>query len=244
VRRGGRDKQRLDRRAHDRAARGEAVGGGPGGRGRDHRVGRVADERLPAHQDRHGGAALAGDAYRGHVVEGGDHHRADRRVDGQPRLDGEVLAVDGRQRGGQLGHVDLGEESELAEVDPEHQGRLPVGQPHRPQHRPVPAQADHQVAATAKLARGDRRCRAVQPLDLLPDAKDMGLVPRRPAKHCLNRLGRITLRMQDKPDRVHRESLSTASSRDQTPRGAESGTALRRGSSTDRENNQPYADLG
>jgi hypothetical protein len=207
VRRGGCDQQRLDRRADDRAAGREAVGGGTGGRGRDHRVGRVADERLAADPDRHDGAALARDADHDHVVEGGEGHRADRRVEGQARLDGEVLAVDGRQRSGQVGNVDLGKEPEFAEVDPEDRGPLPVRQPHRPQHRPVPAQADQQVAAAAELLGRDRGRRAVQPPDLVPDPQDLSPVTGGPPQHCRYRFGRITSRMQDKPDGMHSKSL-------------------------------------
>jgi len=54
------------------------------------------------------------------------------------------------------GHVDLGQESELAEVHPEDRGPLPVGKPHGTQHRAVSAQAHQQVRPLSKFGGGHR----------------------------------------------------------------------------------------
>jgi hypothetical protein len=151
VRRHRRDHQRLDRRADDRAAGREAVGG-RAGRGGDHdRVGRVADERVAPGPHRHRARLVAGEPDERDVVERRDGPVADHGVDGQPGFGGEGVGVDGGQGAGQVGHVHFGQEPQLAQVHPEHREPLPVGQPHGPQHGAVTAHADQQVGSLAQL---------------------------------------------------------------------------------------------
>jgi hypothetical protein len=132
VRRDRRDHQAVDRRADDRPAGREAVGG-RAGRGRDDdRVGRVADERLTRGPHLDGRRLAPGEPVARDVVERRDDLVADDRVDGQAGFGGEGVLVDRGQRGGQLRHVHLGQEPQLAQVHPEHREPLPVGQPHGP----------------------------------------------------------------------------------------------------------------
>ncbi len=208
VRRGRGDQQALDRWADDGAASGEAVGGRTG-RGGDHDgVGGVADERVPggAHRDEGGRVPRVADD--GDVVEGGDDLVTEHGVHREPRLDGEPVLVDGGQRVGQVGHVHLGQETQLAEVHAEYRGGLPVRQPHGAQHRAVSAEADQQVGTLAKLHRGHRHGGAVQPADFRFDAQNLGLVTRCPAQNGLHRFGGITLRVQHQADDVHQAPLS------------------------------------
>jgi hypothetical protein len=113
------------------------------------------------------------------------------------------VTVDGRQRVGQVGHVHLGQEPEFAQVHPEHRGTLPVGQPHRTQHGPVPAEAHQQVRPATELGRGDRYRRAVQPPDLVLDAEYLDAPAPRPAEHRGDRRRGVTPWVQHKTGRVH-----------------------------------------
>jgi hypothetical protein len=185
------------------ATGGEAVRGRPGRRRDDDRVGRVADELVPGDADRDHRAAVARHPHHGHVVERGDRPAGENGVHGQPGLDGEPVAVDGRERFGEVRHVHLGQEAELAQVHAEHRGAVPVGQPHRAQHGPVPAEADQQVGPAGELRRGHRDRRAVQPGDLLGDAEDLDPAFRRPAEDRGDGRGRVTLRMQHQTGGVH-----------------------------------------
>ena len=115
------------------------------------------------------------------------------------------------KRVGQVGHVDLGQEAQLAQVDPEHRGPLPVGQPHGPQHRPVPAQADHQVRATAQFLGRDRDRATVQPHDLVVDAEDLGVALRGPVQDRVHGTLGVPLRMQDQSDGVHLSAVQRIS---------------------------------
>jgi hypothetical protein len=125
---------------------------------------------MTARAYRHHGGRLAGKADDRHVVERGHDLAVDHRIHREPGLHGELVLIDGRQRVGQVGHVDLREEAKLAEVHAEDGRILPVGKPHRPQHRAISAEADHQVRAAAQLSRGNGFRGAVEPLDLGVDA--------------------------------------------------------------------------
>ena len=94
-----RDHQGLDRRADDRAAGREAVGGRAGRGGHHDRVGRVTDEPVPRGPHRHGGDLLPGEPDERHVVERRDDPFPDNRVDGQPGFGGVVIRVDRGQIG-------------------------------------------------------------------------------------------------------------------------------------------------
>jgi hypothetical protein len=95
---------------------------------------------MPGRRDRHRGGGVAWHPDHRDVVERGDALPGHHAVDGEPGLDREILGVDGRQRVGQVRHVHLGQEPEFAQVDAEHRGVPPVRQPHRAQHRAVPAE--------------------------------------------------------------------------------------------------------
>ena len=164
---------------------------------------------MPGDPHRDHSGCLPGKADQGDVVEGGDDLAADDGIHRQPRLGRELLVVEGGERAGQVGHVNLGQEAELAEVDPEHGGALPVGQPHGAQHRAVPAEADDQVRTLAEFLRRDRDRGAVQPSDLRADTQDLRTLARSPVQDSGHGPGGITLRVQDQADDVHlREDLS------------------------------------
>src|SRR5216683_7932481 len=139
----------------------------------------------------------------GHVVERGDGPTAEPAIDGQPRLDRELLAIDGRQRARQARHVHLSQEPELPQIHAKDRRLLPVGQPHSPQHGPVSAEADEQVAAAAELLSGDRYRGAVQPADFRLEAHDRDLPAGGPAHHRIDRFRRITLGMQNQAYYMH-----------------------------------------
>jgi hypothetical protein len=207
VRRDRRDHQGLHARADDRPAGREAVGG-RAGRGRDHdRVGRVADEPLPRGAHRHGRGLVAGEPDERDVVERRDDLLADDRVDGQPGFGGVGVLVDRGQRVGQLGHVHLGQEPQLAQVHPEHREPLPVGQPHGPQHGAVTAHADQQVGPLAQLLGGHRVGAAGQPGQFAVDAEDLDPALIGPVQHRGHRPAAVPLGMQHQPHNVHALTL-------------------------------------
>jgi len=207
VRRDRRDHQALHPRADDRAAGREAVGGRPG-RGRDHdRVGRVADERVPhgAHGDGRGLVPWVPDER--DVVERRDDPVPDGRVDGQPGFGRVGVRVDRGQRIGQVGHVHLGQEPQLAQVHPEHREPLPVGQPHSAQHGAVAAHADQQVGPLAHLLGGHRVGTAGQPGQLAVDAEDLDPALIGPVQHRGHRPAAVPFRMQQQPHHMHALTL-------------------------------------
>jgi hypothetical protein len=207
VRRDWRDHQGLDARADDGPAGREAVGG-RAGRGRDHeRIGRVADEPAPRGAHRHGRRLVAGEPDERDVVERRDDPLADDRVDGQPGFGGEGVPVDRGQRVGQVGHVYLGQEPQLAQVHAEHREPLPVGQPHGPQHGAVAAHADQQVSPVAQLLRGHRVGAAGQPGQLAVDTEDLNPALIGPVQHRGHRPAAVPLRMQHQPHDTHALTL-------------------------------------
>jgi len=207
VRRDRRDDQGLHPGADDRPAGREAVGG-RAGRGRDHdRVGRVADERVARGPHRDGGRLVAGEPDERDVVDRRDDPVPDDRVDGQPGFGGEGVLVDRGQRAGQVGHVHLGQEPQLAQVDPEHRERLPVGQPHGPQHGAVAAHADQQVRPLPQFVGGHRVGAAGQPGQLAVDAEDLDPALVGPVQHRGHRPAAVPLRVQHQPDDVHALTL-------------------------------------
>jgi hypothetical protein len=202
-----RDHQGLDPRADDRPAGREAVGG-RAGRRRDHdRVGRVADEPPPRGPHRHGRRLVPGEPDERDVVERRDDLLADHRVDGQPGFGAEGVPVDRGQRVGQVGHVHLGQEPQLAQVHPEHGEPLPVGQPHGPQHGAVAAHADQQVGPLAQLLGGHRAGAAGQPGQLAVDAEDLDPALIGPVQDRGHRSAAVPLRMQHQPHDVHALTL-------------------------------------
>src|SRR5580700_6376692 len=207
VRRDRRDHQAFQGRADDRAAGREAVRGRAGRRGDDDRVGRVTDERVPRGAHRDLGRLVAGKPDAHDVVERGDGPVPDDRVDRQPGFGGEVVAVDRGQRGGQVGHVHLGQEAQLAQVHPEHREPLPVGQPHGPQHGAVAAHADQQVGPLLQLLRGHRIGAAGQPGQLAVDAEDLDPALIGPVQHRGHRPAAVPFRMQHQPHDVHALTL-------------------------------------
>jgi hypothetical protein len=121
------------------------------------------------------------------------------------------VTVDGRERVGQVRYVHFGQKAEFAQVHPEYGGALPVRQPHRAQHGPVPAEADQQVRPATELSRGDRDRSTVQPADLLLDAEDLDAPARRPVEHRGDRRRGVTPRVQHEAGRVHVSGLPSSS---------------------------------
>jgi hypothetical protein len=207
VRRDRRDDQGLHPRADDRPAGREAVGG-RAGRGRDHdRVGRVADEPVSCGAHRHRRGLVAGEPDERYVVERRDDLLVDDRVDGQPGFGGVGVLVDRGQRVGQVGHVHLGQEPQLAQVHPEHREPLPVGQPHGPQHGAVAAHADQQVGPLAQFLGGHRVGAAGQPGQLAVDAEDLDPALIGPVQYRGHRPAAVPLRMQHQPHDMHAHTL-------------------------------------
>jgi hypothetical protein len=120
------------------------------------------------------------------------------------------MVVDGGKRAGQVGHIHLGQETELAEVHPQHRRALPVGQPHGAQHRAVPAETDHQVRAPAEFGGRDSDRGAVQPFDLRVDAQHLGTLARSPVQDGGHRRGGISRGVQDKANGLHLRSAPRA----------------------------------
>ena len=150
---------------------------------------------------------MPGEPHERDVVERGDGLAVDDRVDGQPGFGGVGVPVDRGQRVGQVGHVDLGQEAQLAQVHPEHREALAVGQPHRAQHRAVAAQADEQVRLLAHLLGGHRLGGAGQPAQLVDDAEDPDAPPVRPVEDRADRAAAVALGMQQQPHHVHGDKL-------------------------------------
>jgi len=202
-----RDHQALHPRTDDRAAGREAVSRRPGGR-RDHdRVGRVTDERVPrgAHGD--GGRLVPGEPDERDIVERRDDPVPDERVDRQPGFGGVGVRVDRGQRAGQVGHVHLSQEPQLAQVHPEHREPLPVGQPHGAQHGAVAAHADQQVGPLAHLLGGHRIGAAGQPGQLALDAENLDPALIGPVQHRGHRPAAVPFRMQQQPHHMHALTL-------------------------------------
>jgi len=141
------------------------------------------------------------------VVERRDGPVPDDRVDRQPGFGGEVVAVDRGQRGGQVGHVHLGQEAQLAQVHPQHREPLPVGQPHGPQHGTVAAHANQQVGALPQFLGGHRSGRAGQLGQLAVDAEDLDPALIGPVQHRGHRPAAVSFRMQHQPYDVHALTL-------------------------------------
>ena len=199
--------QAFDSRADDRAAGREAVRG-RARRGRHHqRVGGVTDERVARGQHPQSGDLLAREPDERHVVERRDDPVGDHRVDGQPGFGAEVVLVDRGQRGRQVGHINLGQEPQLAQVHPEYREPLPVGQPHGAQHGAVPAHADQQVGTLAQLLGGhrDRAAGQVGQLAVDPENLDPALIG--PVEYRGHRPAAVPFRMQQQPDDVHALTL-------------------------------------
>jgi len=156
---------------------------------------------------RDGGRLVAGEPDERDVVERRDDPVPDDRVDGQPGFGGEGVLVDRGQRAGQVGHVHLGQEPQLAQVDPEHRERLPVGQPHGPQHGAVAAHADQQVRPLPQFVGGHRVGAAGQPGQLAVDAEDLDPALVGPVQHRGHRPAAVPLRVQHQPDDVHALTL-------------------------------------
>jgi hypothetical protein len=211
VRRDRRDDQALHRRADDRPAGREAVGG-RAGRGGDHdRVGRVADERVRRGPHRDGGRLVPGEPDERDVVERRHGSVPDDRVDRQPGFGGVGVLVDRGQRAGQVGHVHLGQEPQLAQVHPEHREPLPVGQPHGAQHGAVAAHADQQVGPLAHLLGGHRVGAAGQPGQLAFDAENLDPALIGPVEHRGHRPAAVPFRMQQQAHHMHALTLQRAS---------------------------------
>jgi hypothetical protein len=153
------------------------------------------------------GDLLAREPDERHVVERRDDPVGDHRVDGQPGFGAEVVLVDRGQRGRQVGHINLGQESQLAQVHPEYREPLPVGQPHGAQHGAVPAHADQEVGAPAQLLGGHWGGAAGQLGQLVVDPEDLDPALIGPVEYRGHRPAAIPFRMQQQPDDVHALTL-------------------------------------
>ena len=200
---GRRDQQRLHRGADDGAAGREAVRGRAGRRRHHDRVGRVAHERAPRGFHRDGGGLLPGKPDERDVVERRDQLASDDGIDGQARFGGELVVLDRGQRVGQVGHVDLGQEPELAQVHAEDRGALHVGDPHGAQHRAVAAQAHQQIRPLPELGGGHRLGGAGQPADLGVDAENLDVPAVGPLQDRPDCPGAVPLGVQHYADDVH-----------------------------------------
>jgi hypothetical protein len=199
--------QAFDSRADDRAAGREAVRG-RARRGRHHqRVGGVTDERVARGQHPQSGDLLPREPDERHVVERRDDLVCDHRVDGQPGFGAEVVPVDRGQRVRQVGHINLGQEPQLAQVHPEYREPLPVGQPHGAQHGAVPAHADQQVGALTQLLGGHRGRAAGQVGQLAVDPEDLDPALIGPVEYRGHRPAAVPFRMQQQPDDAHALTL-------------------------------------
>jgi hypothetical protein len=113
------------------------------------------------------------------------------------------VAIHERERFGELGHVDFGEEPELAQVHAEHRGALLVSQPHGAQHRAVSAEADDEVGTAPEFLGADGDSGAAEPLDLRVDAEDLDGSLLGPVEDGGHRLGGVAFGMQDYADGMH-----------------------------------------
>ena len=112
------------------------------------------------------------------------------------------MPVDRRQGVRQVAQVHLGQEAQPAVVDAEHRGAGQVGEPHRPQHRPVAAQGHEQRGPAGQLFGGYRDGGAVDPADLLDQPEHRELVARGPVEQGRDRLLRRPGRVQHHTDRL------------------------------------------
>jgi len=158
-----------------------------------------------AHRDL--GRLVPGEPDAHDVVERGDDPVPDDRVERQPGFGGVGAVVDRGQRVGQVGHVHLGQESQLAQVHSEHREPLPVGQPHGPQHGAVAAHADQQVGALPQFLGGHRIGAAGQPGQLAVDAEDLDPALVGPVQHRSHRPAAVPVGMQHQPHDVHALTL-------------------------------------
>ena len=156
--------QGLDLGPHHRAAGAEVVGGRPGRGGADDAVAAPPRQRASVDLDDDLEHALARGLLDARLVEGegGEphllaHQHAD--VEGEPVLGGVVARDDGGDRGLDVLLLGLGEESHVAEVDPQQRGARRMGQLGRAEDRAVATDDQHQLAALTGLVVGTGRLR-------------------------------------------------------------------------------------
>ena len=127
---------------HDRPTSGEAVRSRTGWRRDDNGISDIAHEGLAVDDHSDGSQPTARDSYQRNVVEGDADGVAHHGFDRHPRLHLKVVLSDGTQCLVKVRNLDLGEESELAQVDTQHRNPMVVRQPQRAEHGSVATEAD------------------------------------------------------------------------------------------------------
>jgi hypothetical protein len=133
------------------------------------------------------------------VVERGDQLVSDHGVDGQARFGGELVIVDRGERVGQVGHVDFGQESELAQVHPEDGDRCRSASRMARSIVPSPPRLTSRSARFPELGGGHRLGGAGQPADLGVDAEDLDIPAGRPFQDRPDGPAAVPLRVQHHP---------------------------------------------
>ena len=146
------EEQGLDVGPDDRAAGRERVGGGPGGGGHDDAVAAPGRQRAAVDLDGELEHPLARRLLDGHLVQGpGREHRVavleGVHLEGHPLLDGVVARDDALDGGVEVFALGLGEEADVAEVDPEQGHARAAGELGAAQDRAVAAEHADQLAA-------------------------------------------------------------------------------------------------
>ncbi len=198
----GGDQQPLRVGGDDRPAGGEAVRGGAGRRGDDDRVGGVGHEglALDPYGDRRGLVSRAAQEH--DVIERRLLGAPEAGVDAGAGLQREPVGVDGIEGGRQFRYVDLGEEAQASDVDPQDRRVAPGREPHGAQHGAVPAEADQQVGARGHLLGPDRNGLAADPGHLRRQPQDFRPPGPAPADHGVHGGRAGALGVEDQPHRA------------------------------------------